>query len=123
MKRLTIRNDDEFAENEIIYNNSADPEGMYNILDLAKNIDNGDGTEAGILLDISQRLAFYEDLEEKGCEFCCYKEYPDKALYPREKQEFYAGRSKQVEVDDFDEVETNEINYCPMCGRKLMGEK
>lgn len=57
MTRLTNRNDEGFAEDEIIYNNPIDPEGMYNILDLAKRVDDGDGTEAEMLLDISNRLA------------------------------------------------------------------
>ena len=56
---------------------------------------------------------------EKGCEFCCYTEYPEKQLYPKRDYLFYAGYSKQIKVDEFDEFETEEINYCPMCGKKL----
>lgn len=56
---------------------------------------------------------------ESGCEFCCYQEYHDKTLYPKEGYVFYAGFSKQIDVDDFDEIETDEIKYCPMCGRRL----
>jgi hypothetical protein len=55
----------------------------------------------------------------KGCEFCCYTEYPDEKLYPKEGYAFYAGFSKQVDVDAFDEGEVEKISYCPMCGRKL----
>lgn len=55
----------------------------------------------------------------KGCEFCCYVEYPDEKLYPKEGYVFYAGFSKQVDVDTFDEDEVEKISYCPMCGRKL----
>lgn len=61
-ERLTIRTDIcAEPENDIIYSNPNDPEGMYNILDLASLSDAGDGTEAGILLNISYRLAEYED--------------------------------------------------------------
>lgn len=55
----------------------------------------------------------------KGCEFCCYIEYPGEKLYPKEDYVFYAGFSKQVDVDTFDEDEVEKISYCPMCGRKL----
>ncbi len=61
-ERLTIRTDIcAEPENDIIYSNPNDPEGMYNILDLASLSVAGDGTEAGILLNISYRLAEYED--------------------------------------------------------------
>jgi hypothetical protein len=56
---------------------------------------------------------------EKGCEFCCYQECPDKTLYPKEGYTFYVGFSKQIDVDAFDEIETDEIKYCPMCGKRL----
>lgn len=56
---------------------------------------------------------------EKGCSFCCYQEYPDKTLYPKEGYAFYAGFSKQIDVDDFDEIEIDEIKYCPICSRRL----
>ena len=73
-------------------------------------------------------VSFYQDAitalreqaeREKGCEFCCYTEYPEKQLYPKRDYLFYAGYSKQIKVDEFDEFETEEINYCPMCGKKL----
>ena len=57
---------------------------------------------------------------ETGCAFCCYTEYPSKELYKREKSEFYFGRSKQLEIDVFDEDETDECNFCANCGRKLV---
>ncbi|MCI7325961.1 hypothetical protein MR657_11175 [bacterium] len=53
------------------------------------------------------------------CEFCGYAEYPDKALQPKEGYLFYAGFSKQRGVDSFCEGETEEINFCPICGRPL----
>lgn len=53
------------------------------------------------------------------CEFCGYAEYPDKALHPKEGYLFYAGFSKQRGVDSFCEGETEEINFCPICGRPL----
>lgn len=61
MERLTHRYDDGFAEDEITYCNPSDPEGLYNILDLAKHSDDGDGSEVGLLLEISRHLAAYED--------------------------------------------------------------
>ena len=65
-ERLTIRTDICCEpENDIIYSNPKDPEGMYSILDLAKHSEDGDGTESGILLEISNRLAKYEDAEEE----------------------------------------------------------
>jgi hypothetical protein len=59
MNRLTYRPDN--GIDEILYLNPADPEGSYDILDLAKHIDDGDGSEAGVLIEISKRLAAYED--------------------------------------------------------------
>lgn len=55
----------------------------------------------------------------KGCGFCCYQEHPDKTFYPKEGYAFYAGFSKQIDVDAFDEIESDEIKYCPMCGKRL----
>ena len=47
----------------------------------------------------------------RGCEFCKgHERYP-----------FYAGYSKQYDVDKFDEREIEEINFCPNCGRELKG--
>lgn len=64
MTRLTIRTDTCCEpENDIVYSNPNDPEGMYNILDLAKQAECGNGTEANILLAISSKLAAYEDFE------------------------------------------------------------
>jgi hypothetical protein len=62
MERLTIRNDNLGLE-EISFVNPNDPEGMYNILDLAKRSECGNGAESGVLLDISTKLAEYEDTE------------------------------------------------------------
>ena len=56
---------------------------------------------------------------EKGCPFCCYTEYPDKTLYPKDGYLFYAGYSKQIAPDDFHEEEIEDIKICPMCGRRL----
>jgi len=62
-ERLTIRTDICVEpENNIVYNNPNDPEGMYNILDLAECLYNGGEVESSILLEISNRLAAYEDI-------------------------------------------------------------
>ncbi|NLE27553.1 MAG: hypothetical protein GX625_19900 [Clostridiaceae bacterium] len=62
-KRLTIRTDTCIEpEDEIVYSNSNDPEGMYNIFDLALIAESGNGVEANILYEISARLAAYEDI-------------------------------------------------------------
>lgn len=61
-ERLTIKTDICIEpENEIVYHNPNDPEGMYNILDLAECLYSGSEAEAGILMEISRRLAAYED--------------------------------------------------------------
>jgi len=61
-ERLTIRTDICVEpENNIVYNNPNDPEGMYNILDLAECLYSGGEVEARILMEISRRLAAYED--------------------------------------------------------------
>lgn len=61
-ERLTIKTDICIEpENEIVYHNPNDPEGMYNILDLAECLYSGGKAEAGILMEISKRLAAYED--------------------------------------------------------------
>ena len=78
-----------------------------------------DAEPVNIDLALAQ-IAEMESAEKpKGCSFCCYTEYPDATLYPRDRSEFYAGRSRQVRVDDFDEDELNEVSYCPNCGRNL----
>lgn len=61
---------------------------------------------------------------EQGCDFCCYTELPEKKLYPKENDgfDFYAGAWKQIAEDDFIEDETDRINFCPMCGRKIGGD-
>lgn len=68
-------------------------------------------------------IAALREQEErsKGCEFCCYTEFPDKKLYPKENDgfDFYAGAWKRVADDDFIEDETDHIKSCPMCGRRL----
>ena len=62
-ERLTIRTDICVEpENNIVYNNPNDPDGMYNILDLAECLYNGGEVESSILLKISNRLAAYEDI-------------------------------------------------------------
>lgn len=52
------------------------------------------------------------------CDFCFYND--GDGYFQRDKKEFYAGRCKQVDVDDFDEEEIENINFCPKCGRKLI---
>ena len=62
MERLTTRTDICCEpENDIVYYNPKDPDGLYNIIDLAKCVHEVDGEEANILLEISNRLAAYED--------------------------------------------------------------
>ena len=62
-ERLTIRTDICVEPgNNIVYNNPNDPDGMYNILDLAECLYNGGEVESSILLKISNRLAAYEDI-------------------------------------------------------------
>jgi len=62
-ERLTIRTDICIEpENDIVYHNPNDPEGMYNILDLAECLYSGGEAEARILTEISNRLAAYEDI-------------------------------------------------------------
>ena len=56
---------------------------------------------------------------DKGCEFCSCSEYPDSTLYQKEGYIFYAGYSKQIAADDFREYETEEIKFCPICGKRL----
>lgn len=55
----------------------------------------------------------------RGCEFCCYTEYPDEKLYPKEGYTFYAGFYKQINVDAFDEGELEKLKFCPSCGKRL----
>lgn len=61
MERLTIIT----CDGDICYAVESDPEGAYDILDLAKEVYDGDEEEALILLEISKRLAHYEDAEKK----------------------------------------------------------
>ena len=63
------------------------------------------------------------DREQWGlCEFCGYTEYPDKKLYPKDGYLFYAGYIKQYAVDSFREEETEDVKFCPRCGRPLTEE-
>ena len=62
--------------------------------------------------EIMTRLAEFEDAEEvknKGCDFCNSHEH----------YLFYAGYSQQLDFDKFDERETEEVNFCPVCGKPL----
>lgn len=59
---------------------------------------------------------------EKYCQFCCYQDVDmdyEPCWYEKDNYSFYAGYCKQFDVDEFDEYETENINYCPICGRKL----
>lgn len=56
------------------------------------------------------------------CEFCGYTEYPEKKLYPKDGYLFYAGYTKQYAVDSFHEEETEDVKFCPRCGRPLTEE-
>lgn len=55
----------------------------------------------------------------EGCLFCCNEENGD--LYPKELEGyiFYAGYTKRLDVDAFDESETERIMFCPKCGRRI----
>ena len=70
-------------------------------------------------MESGQNNSLSEKAIEKGCTFCCYTEYPDTKLYPRDKIEFFATRSKQIRVDVFDEDELDDVSFCPNCGRNL----
>jgi len=113
MERLTIRSDICCEpENNIVYSNPNDPEGMYNILDLAECLYNGGEAEAGILLDISNRLAAYEDT----------------GLTPKqiqEQQRYIKALEKQVEVEGQQaiiEAQQQEIEWLADETIKLMKE-
>ena len=56
------------------------------------------------------------------CEFC--GEWIGGECTPKEDAcyRMYAGFCKQVAVDDFWEDETEDLRYCPMCGRPLTAE-
>ena len=57
------------------------------------------------------------------CEWC--GEWIGGDCRPREQDagyKLYAGYCKQVAADDFYEDETEELNYCPICGRPLTEE-
>lgn len=72
-------------------------------------------------LDMAISALREQEERSKGCEFCCYTEYPDKKLYPKENDgfDFYAGAWKRLADDDFIEDETDHIKFCNMCGRRL----
>lgn len=57
------------------------------------------------------------------CEWC--GEWIGGDCRPKEQDvgyKLYAGYCKQVAADDFYEDETEELNYCPICGRPLTDE-
>lgn len=57
------------------------------------------------------------------CEFC--GEWIEGDCTPKEQDagyKLYAGYCKQVAVDDFWECETDDVRYCPNCGRPLTPE-
>lgn len=77
------------------------------------------------------RLCYKEEAladlnNNKGCKFCTISDcdIDGSVTYGREEDNYilYAGYSKQYDVDKFDEFETEEIKFCPMCGRKLKGK-
>lgn len=59
MERLSYRPDDGLEQ--ILFQNPADLEGNYDILDLAARFAIGDGTVAQILTAIAEKIAAYED--------------------------------------------------------------
>ena len=57
------------------------------------------------------------------CEFC--GEWIGGDCTPKEEDvgyKIYAGYTKQVSVDDFWEDETENLNFCPICGRPFTDE-
>ena len=74
-----------------------------------------------VALDMAISALREQEERSKGCEFCCYMEYPEKKLHPKERDgfDFYAGAWKRIADDDFVEDETDCIKFCPMCGRRL----
>ena len=84
---------------------------------LLERLGNGDSDNAVCATALA---ALREQAERsKGCEFCCYTEYPDKELYPKEGYTFYAGFYKQINDDAFAEGELEKLKFCPSCGRRL----
>jgi len=79
MKRLTISSDNLGLE-DICFVNPNDTEEMYNILYLAKQSECGNGTESGILLNISTKLASYEDTGLEPEEVMEYKKFEDNII-------------------------------------------
>lgn len=57
--------------------------------------------------------------DRNGCDFCC--EHVGDEFYPKKGFLFHAGFWRQLDVDVFDEYETEEINFCPVCGRDMRG--
>ena len=51
------------------------------------------------------------------CPFCCYEE--EGTMYPKDDYNFYAGFYKQIAADAFEEYETENIKFCPICGQKF----
>lgn len=132
MKRLTIRTDIcAEPENDIIYSNPNDPNGMYNILDLASLSDAGDGTEAGILLNISYRLAEYEDTGLSPAEVA---ELAQAKAVKHGKWVLIGTNSHDYETSIEEKCSIcgryvyrydtqPQDNYCPNCGARMDSEK
>jgi len=135
LERLTIRNDACVEpENAICYVNPNDPDGLYNILDLAECLYCGGEEEAEILLEISKRLAAYEDTgltpeEVKGLQYAFDKlgcevdvldgkintiiEAQQQEIYGlKQRNEILKGLVKQVTTDKDEQIESLTAAIC-----------
>lgn len=54
--------------------------------------------------------------ESKKCTFCTDKDGCNRYDL---KYIMYAGYYCQLDIDKYDEAETEDIIYCPICGKKL----
>ena len=117
MDRLTIRTDTCIEpENDIIFANSADIDGMYNILDLASQSECGDGTESEILLEIANRLAKYEDTGLTPGEIMLYVKCKTNKVPKRElKLGIENDRLKAENAQLRAERDTNTVIHCSDC--------
>lgn len=139
MERLSYRPDDGLEQ--ILFQNPADLEGNYDILELAARCAIGDGTVAQILTAIAEKIAAYEDSgltpervaelaqaeRENGCEFC-HKPYSSISGVNDDKSIVYLGTERPYakgnteylhHMDRAGRMNAFKIKFCPMCGRKL----
>jgi hypothetical protein len=134
MERLSYRPDDGLEQ--ILFQNPADLEGNYDILDLAARFAIGDGTVAQILTAIAEKIAAYEDSgltpervaelaqaeREKGCGYCGQvRKSIDNGEDGNSRAILYlSANNKHIHyMDAKGKLTIFNINYCPMCGREL----